>query len=266
MGVSVTEVWVRMNRRRAIAVIGSRSSAGFVSGAMRSTASFWVPVATRTSPKSWSVGRRSHRRLEAAIDQSRFGCRLVPPQCRALLFGDVANTLTGLGHMSHIVASRSIDFCFVVPAGGQLADAHAEHRYSEQGAGDPRHGGVAPPPRPAYMNAIAPIPASIGRTMRICPRPRGGVCGSSGGDSSTISPLGTSGPAWRRGLRNTTVPISHLLTRGTARGRVITGGILGILLAAPANGSWNGALSRGGERWTSWLGCAKSQYELRDPQ
>ena len=52
----------RTNRRRASAVIGSRSSTGLVSGGMSCTASFCGPTATRTPPKSSSTARRSHMR------------------------------------------------------------------------------------------------------------------------------------------------------------------------------------------------------------
>jgi hypothetical protein len=50
-------------------------------------------------------------------------------------------------------------------------------------------------PPPAYMNAIAPTPASIGSMVNIPPMPLGICSGSSGGDSSRISPRGRDGPA-----------------------------------------------------------------------
>ena len=56
------------SRRSAPADSGSRSSTGLVSGAMSGTARRCLPIATRTSAKSSSVGRRSHSRLPAAID------------------------------------------------------------------------------------------------------------------------------------------------------------------------------------------------------
>ena len=79
VGRSGTLEWARTNRRSAIALIGSRSSTGLVSGGTISTASRCGPSAIRTSPKSSSVIRRSHSRREAAIDQSASGsgCRQV---------------------------------------------------------------------------------------------------------------------------------------------------------------------------------------------
>ena len=69
--------WARTNLRSAIAVIGSRSSTGLVSGVTIEMASRCGPIATRTSAKSSSVVRRSHIRLDAATDHSvsGSGCR-----------------------------------------------------------------------------------------------------------------------------------------------------------------------------------------------
>ena len=58
---------------------------------------------------------------------------------------------------------------------------------------------------PEYMNAIAPTPASIGSIVSSGPMPLGICSGSSGGDSSRISPRGSGGPDCRGGRRNTTV-------------------------------------------------------------
>ncbi|RAO21303.1 hypothetical protein LUPAC07_01120 [Micromonospora noduli] len=77
VGSSGTVECARTNRRSAMALIGSRSSTGFVSGGTISTASRCGPRAIRVSPKSSSVIRRSQSRRDAAIDQSASGsgCR-----------------------------------------------------------------------------------------------------------------------------------------------------------------------------------------------
>ena len=68
-----TLVCARTKRRSAIAVIGSRSSTGLVSGVTTETASRCGPTAIRISAKSSSVGRRSHIRRETAIAQRASG-------------------------------------------------------------------------------------------------------------------------------------------------------------------------------------------------
>src|SRR5215475_1436254 len=68
-------------------------------------------------------------------------------------------------------------------------------------------------PGPMNMNAMAPPPASIGRYVSAAPRPPLRVSGRAGGDSSSISPRGSSGGGRRAGRRKTTVltcpPFDH---------------------------------------------------------
>src|SRR5690242_12713169 len=73
------------------------------------------------------------------------------------------------------------------------------------------------PPRlpPAYRNAIAPTPQTIGRIMSNWPSPRGNRSGNSGGDSSSSSPRGSCGPPRRGGRRKMTV-----LKRTAPRGSI----------------------------------------------
>ena len=68
-------------RRR---VIGSRSSSGRVTGGTSGVASVCGPTPTRTTPKSASVGRRSHSRWLSTVDHSRPGPdagRTAPSRC-----------------------------------------------------------------------------------------------------------------------------------------------------------------------------------------
>ncbi len=69
--------------------MGSRSSIGFVSGAISCTASFCAPLASRTWMKSSSDGRRSHSRALIASDHSELGSGLAHSSasrcCRAAL-------------------------------------------------------------------------------------------------------------------------------------------------------------------------------------
>jgi hypothetical protein len=64
-----------------------------------------------------------------------------------------------------------------------------------------------PPPNRLYINAIAAAPVSIGNAISMPAQPRPLGCGSSGGESRTMSPDGYSGSGRRVGRRMTTVLI-----------------------------------------------------------
>ncbi len=72
-GRSGTTAWVSMKRRSATELSGSRSSTGAVSAATSDVARYRAPDATRTTPKSASVARRSHRRRLSTTAHSACG-------------------------------------------------------------------------------------------------------------------------------------------------------------------------------------------------
>ena len=69
--------WVRMKRRNAPVVSGSRSSMGCDSGGVIRFADCWRPTESRTEPKSSASGRRSHMRIPPTTVHrlSGAGCR-----------------------------------------------------------------------------------------------------------------------------------------------------------------------------------------------
>src|SRR4051794_30213420 len=77
-----------------------------------------------------------------------------------------------------------------------------------------------PPPRPAYIKAIAPAPATIGSTSISWPSPCR-TLGTWGGGMSGTSPEGTSGAGDRGGRRKT-----YVVSAGLREGVVRSCGIL----------------------------------------